>query len=96
MRRHVLKNPFITSSSLRNEIPELANVSNSNLSQILNKKLHLPGSRPKSKPAMTPLHVRNRLAFCMRVRHWTVEDWKRVMWSDESTFKLFRDNRIFI
>ena len=31
-----------------------------------------------------PRHIRQRLAFALRHRHWTVGDWKRVVWSGET------------
>ena len=29
-------------------------------------------------------HRQQRLAFALKHREWTVEDWKRVIWSDET------------
>ena len=26
-----------------------------------------------------------RLQFCLRYQHWTIEDWKNVIWSDETS-----------
>lgn len=96
MSRFVKNNPFVSSTTLRKEIPELANVSNSNICHILNKKLKLPASKPLTKPKLTPSQLQKRLDFCNHVKNWTHEEWKRVMWSDESTIKLFRDNRHFV
>ncbi|KAK4323716.1 hypothetical protein Pmani_005597 [Petrolisthes manimaculis] len=33
---------------------------------------------------------KKRLLFCKRYRHWTPEQWKKLMFSDESTFRLVR------
>jgi transposase len=38
----------------------------------------------KKKPLLTAVHRKKRLAFAMKYREWTVEDWKRVIWSDET------------
>jgi transposase len=38
----------------------------------------------KKKPRLLPRHIRQRLDFALRHQHWTVEDWKRVIWSDET------------
>ena len=32
---------------------------------------------------------RDRLIFCRRYRDWTAEDWGKVIFSDESPFRLF-------
>jgi hypothetical protein len=37
----------------------------------------------KKKPLLSARHRQRRLAFALKYRNWTVEDWKRVVWSDE-------------
>jgi len=39
--------------------------------------------KPK-KPLLTPKHKNQRLEFARRHQHWTIDDWKRVVWSDET------------
>ncbi len=43
----------------------------------------------KKKPYLKKTHRKRRLDFAKRHRNWTVEDWKKVIWSDESKFMLF-------
>ena len=38
----------------------------------------------KKKPLLSITHRKRRLAFALKYQHWTVEDWKRVIWSDET------------
>jgi hypothetical protein len=38
----------------------------------------------KKKPLLSPRHRKQRLAFALKYKEWTVEDWKRVIWSDET------------
>jgi transposase len=38
----------------------------------------------KKKPYLQPRHIRQRLEFALRHQSWTVDDWKRVIWSDET------------
>ena len=38
----------------------------------------------KKKPLLSPAHRKKRLAFASKHQHWTVKDWKRVIWSDET------------
>ena len=33
--------------------------------------------------------AKKRLDFCQKVKNWTLEHWKKVLWSDESSFKVF-------
>jgi transposase len=41
------------------------------------------------KPLLKKNHKKNRLNFAKKYRHWTYEDWRHVIWSDESKFMLF-------
>ena len=44
--------------------------------------------RPK-RPRITDRIKEKRLSFALAHQHWTVDDWKKVLWSDESPFELF-------
>ncbi|GFU11832.1 transposable element Tcb2 transposase [Trichonephila clavipes] len=53
--------------------------------------------RPTRVPLLTERHKALRLAWARQQRHWTVDDWKHVAWSDESPFQLSRaDGRVRI
>ena len=38
----------------------------------------------KKKPLLLVNHRKRRLAFALKYQHWIVEDWKRVIWSNET------------
>jgi len=38
----------------------------------------------KKKPLLSAVHRKKRLSFALKHQNWTVEDWKRVLWSDET------------
>ena len=40
---------------------------------------HIKAERPR----LTPHQAWRRYQWCLKHRHWTVEEWKRVVWSDE-------------
>ncbi|GBM72907.1 hypothetical protein AVEN_68487-1 [Araneus ventricosus] len=42
--------------------------------------------RPTRVPLLNARHRAARLAWARELREWTLEDWKRVAWSDESRF----------
>ena len=48
------------------------------------KKHSFKAVTKKKKPLLTAVHRKKRLAFAQKYREWTVEDWKRVIWSDET------------
>lgn len=41
-------------------------------------------TKPTRKPGLSERMRRERLDFCLAHQHWTLEDWKRVIWSDET------------
>jgi hypothetical protein len=43
--------------------------------------------KPK-KPMLTAAHQRKRLAWTREHAKWTIEDWKKVVWSDETSFQI--------
>ena len=48
----------------------------------------LRSHRPVRMPMMTPVHRRKHLQWARERRNWTLEQWKKVAWSDESRFLL--------
>jgi transposase len=51
--------------------------------------------KPK-KPLLSKANVRKRIAWCKAHKDWTVDDWKRVVWSDETKINRFNsDGRVW-
>jgi transposase len=46
----------------------------------------------KKKPRLTDKHKKARLAFAKKYESWTSDDWKNVVWSDESKFNLLNSD----
>ncbi|EAL59155.1 transposase [Wolbachia endosymbiont of Drosophila ananassae] len=46
----------------------------------------------KNKPALSDKNVKARLKFAKDHKNWTIDDWKRVVWSDESKFNRFQSD----
>jgi transposase len=58
-------------------------VSSSTVRRVL-KKNSFKAVTKKKKPLLTAVHRKKWLAFALKYQEWTVEDWKRVIWSDET------------
>lgn len=57
----------------------------------------LTGRVAARKPLLRRQNKTKRLAWAMKHRHWTTEDWKKVLWTDESKFQIFGSSRrIFV
>ena len=49
------------------------------------------GFRPcksTKKPGLDSIMKEARLQFCLRYQHWTIDDWKNVIWTDETSIIL--------
>lgn len=54
----------------------------------------LVGARPSKKPLISTKNARARLKFAQAHKDWSIGDWSRVLWSDESKFNLFSSDGI--
>ena len=89
--REVKQNPSITAAELKKKHPDLLqDVAVRTLQHRLQKDLGLPCRCAAKKPLLTDTMRKKRLQFAKQYRDWTPEQWKSVMWSDESTFRLVR------
>ncbi|KAI0996196.1 hypothetical protein K3495_g11984 [Podosphaera aphanis] len=87
--RHVIR---IISSGKANTAAEVAqnvrDMKNRSISidtvQRTLKKIGLKAVVKKKKPKLTAKQKKDRLDFAMAHRYWTTDDWKRVVWSDET------------
>ena len=88
LRRELRKNPHFSATELKKMHPDhLGNVSVRFIQHSLQKDLNIPSQPAASNPLLTP-HMRNRcLQFDLRYLHGSVDDWKKVMSSVESTFQ---------
>jgi hypothetical protein len=93
MRKHLLRNPTLTAKQLKGLLPALENISIRTIQRLCLMKQKLPSRKMAPKPLLTQAMKDKRLAFCKRYRNWTVEDWKKVMFSGESHFELTFGNK---
>ena len=47
----------------------------------------------KKKPYLRLANKKKRLIWAKEHRHWTEEDWKKELWTDESKFEVFGSHR---
>ncbi|KAJ1303573.1 hypothetical protein OPQ81_011756 [Rhizoctonia solani] len=58
--------------------------------RTVHRALKRAGLKPKKKvkkPKLTPAHVKAHIHFAETHKDWTIEDWKHVLWSDETKIK---------
>lgn len=89
LERMSLKNRFATAKELRKDLNERCsiNISTRSVQRRLNE-VGLQARRPAKKPLLSAVMKKKRLMWAKQHREWTANDWKRVIFSDESKFNL--------
>ena len=93
LKRQITKYPMMTAADQGNSVPELQVVSEPTIQRTLQKTLKMPSRTAAQKPLLTEKMKKKRLQFAKNYRHFTQEDWSKVMYSDESTFRCIRVTR---
>jgi hypothetical protein len=57
------------------------------------KDAGLHGRISTKKPLLRPQNRAKRLAWANKHKNWTYDDWKNVLWTDESKFEIFNTKR---
>ena len=93
LKKKLWESPTLTAKQLKTRIPELAEISTRTIQRICKNELQLPSRKMANKPLLTERMMAQRLEFAHEYAHWTTEDWKKVMFSDESHFELLFGNQ---
>jgi hypothetical protein len=64
-------------------------ISRSTVARIL-RDSGMRSAEKQKKPALSAKNVKARLEFARRHQHWTAEDWKNIIWSDETKINRFQ------
>lgn len=98
LQRICLQNRRFTSSQLKREWEQASGVTSS--ARTVRRRLDdvgLFGRVARKKPLLTERHRQLRLTWAKERKDWGMEDWYKVVWSDESKFNLFgSDGRVYI
>lgn len=89
LQRISLRDRRKTSKELSSELLIEHNISIS--AQTVRRRLAsvgLHGRIARRKPRLTENHKKMRLLWAKKYRHWTIDDWAKVMWSDESNIEV--------
>ncbi len=79
MRQHLKRDPTITARQLKALMPDLQHLQIRSIQDICFKRLKLPSRKMASKPILTEQMKAKLVAFANKYQHWTVEEWKKVL-----------------
>lgn len=98
IRRIVMRSPTKSSRDIEEILASQMRQAPScrTIRRILVDKLGLRARRPCHKPLLNPQQRKRRIEFCKRHQGWTIQDWADVMFSDESSFKLWGNGATFV
>lgn len=88
-------NPFFSSTKILGEIEQSGPSGLS--SRTVRRRLCEGGLncfRPAKKPLLSKKNIKARLEFAQTHIHWIPQEWRKVVFSDESKFNLFRSDGI--
>ena len=94
LKREAWKNRLLSVVTLTTEFqtPSRSNVSTNTVRRELHE-MGFHGRAAAHKPKITMRNAKRRLEWCKAHHHWTLEQWKHVLWSDESHFTIWQSDR---
>ncbi len=98
LRRIVRRGRQLSAESIATDLQSSCGLQIS--SRTVRRELHgmgFHGRAAASKPYITKCNAKRRMQWCKARRHWTLEQWRLVLWSDESRFSIWQsDGRVWV
>ena len=90
MKHTVAQSPTSLCKKIRSHLLlKGTNVSISTISHQLSKEFGLKSHKPEKKTQLTYQMKKKRLEFAKKYINWSIEDWKKVLFSEKSSFQQF-------
>ena len=87
IKRQLVSQPSLTAKEIKEKNPRLlADVSLRTVQERIHDDLEFKSFRARKKPLLTPTQIKKRRKFCKKYLNWGLDDWKKVLWTDEATF----------
>lgn len=93
--RMIKTDPFKTATDVRNYAREHLGVEiTSRTARNILIRAGFPARRPAKKPLISAKNRKARVAFAREHLNWSVDQWSRVLWSDETKINMFGSDGI--
>ncbi|KAI4898858.1 hypothetical protein NFI96_004520 [Prochilodus magdalenae] len=99
MLRHIVHRGYqLSADSIASELQTSCGLQIS--SRTVRRELHgmgLHGRAAASEPYITKCNANYRMQWCKAHRHWTLEQWRRVLWSHQTCFSVWQsDGQVWV
>ena len=89
MKKVFIRSPRKSIKRLKSEYPNLFHgIAVRTIRDHACRRLNFKSRVARKKPLLTKKHMEQRLQFAQLTKDWTVEQWRKVIWSDEAYFKV--------
>jgi transposase len=89
IHRMVVETPTCSSSEIQSRLPSPDRVSRRTIRRRLQVDFKLRSDFPAKKPNLSPKNVKDRLLFAHKYKDWTLDQWCKTEFSDETSIKQF-------
>lgn len=83
------KSPRKSAKAIQAGLPKDVNIPSQRTIRRRLFNANLKSYKPAKKPKLSPKNIADRLTFCKKYQGWTAEQWKDVMFSDETQVSQF-------
>jgi hypothetical protein len=90
IKRMSQNDPWLSAPRIIAEIPEILVSPRTIQRRLIQAKLF--SRRPVKKPLVSRRNRLARLAFARQHINWTIHDWKKVLFSDETRYKMYNSD----
>ena len=98
LRRIVCRGRQLSAESIATDLQTSCGLQIS--SRTVRRELHgmgFHGRAAASNPHISKCNAKRWIQWCKAHHHWTLEQWRRVLWSDESRFSIWQsDGRVWV
>jgi hypothetical protein len=89
IHRLCVTHPTSSAGKIASQLHPHVPASISTVKRRLRDDFNLRAFRPAKKPSLSTKNIADRVHFCRQYRHWTANDWKKVLFSYETLVTQF-------
>ena len=73
-----------------------SSISTQTIQRAIHNDLHMSSCHARLKPNLLERHILVRRTWAQELHNWTLQHWKKVIWTDEMTFEVGKNYRLVL